>query len=94
MLLRYSRRLLPLQQKIYVMTMALAYFTTKTWKFENSNFLGLIEKIPVSDRKEFDYDFEDVDSKDFIINATIGSQKYLFNVDHERMPIAKKVYQR
>lgn len=74
--------------------MALSYFTTKTWKFENSNFLGLIDKIPAVDRKEFDYDFKDVDTIDFIENATVGSQKYLFNVDPKRLPIARKIYQR
>uniref|UniRef100_A0A2H8TGL7 Fatty acyl-CoA reductase n=2 Tax=Melanaphis sacchari TaxID=742174 RepID=A0A2H8TGL7_9HEMI len=88
------KRLLPLQQKIYVVTMALSYFTTKTWKFDNSNFLGLIDKIPDVDRKEFDYDFKDVDITDFIRNAAIGSQKYLFNVDETKLPYAKKLYNR
>jgi len=86
--------LLPLQQKIYVVTMALSYFTTKSWKFENSNFLGLIDKIPDVDRKEFDYDFKDIDITEFIKNATIGSQKYLFNVDESKLPFAKKLLSR
>lgn len=74
--------------------MALSYFTGKTWKFENSNFLGLIDKIPDSDRKEFDYDFKDVNVVQFLKNATIGSQKYLFNVDYKRLPVAKRNMQR
>ncbi|CAI6356237.1 unnamed protein product [Macrosiphum euphorbiae] len=88
------KRLLPLQQKIYVVSMALSYFTTKSWKFENSNFLGLIDKIPDADRKEFDYDFKDIDITEFIKNATIGSQKYLFNVDESKLPFAKKLLSR
>lgn len=86
--------LLRLQQKIYVVTLALSYFTTKTWIFENSNFLGLNDKIPDVDRKEFDYDFKDLDAVEFIKNATIGSQKYLFNIEPDRLPIAKAVYKR
>jgi len=74
--------------------MALSYFTAKTWKFENSNFLGLIDKIPNEDRKEFDYDFKDIDIIEFLKNATVGSQKYLFNVDHKRLPIARRLFQR
>jgi hypothetical protein len=88
------RRLLLLQQKIYVIQIALSYFTTKTWKFENKNFLGLIDKIPDIDRKEFDYDFKDLDVFKFFEDATIGSQKYLFNVDMKRLPIARRVYRR
>lgn len=74
--------------------MALSYFTGKTWTFENTNFLGLIDKIPESDRKEFDYDFKDVNIILFLKNATVGSQKYLFNVDHKRLPAAKRMMQR
>jgi len=88
------KRLLRLQQKIYIMTMALTYFTTKMWTFENTNFLGLINKIPDTDRKEFNYDFKDIDINEFIKNAILGSQKYLFNVDHKRLPIARKIYRR
>lgn len=74
--------------------MALSYFTTKSWKFDNSNFLGLIDKIPDVDRKEFDYDFKDIDAIEFIKNATIGSQKYLFNVDETKLPFARKLLNR
>lgn len=88
------RQLLQLQQKIYIIQIALSYFTTKTWKFENQNFLGLIDKIPVIDRKEFNYDFQDLEVYEYIENATIGAQKYLFNIDSNRLPIAKLVYKR
>lgn len=74
--------------------MALSYFTSKSWKFKNTNFLGLIDKIPDSDRKEFDYNFKDVDVVEFIKNACLGSQKYLFNVDHKRLPIARRKFKR
>lgn len=86
--------MLPLQQKIYVLTLALSYFTTKTWTFQNTNFLELIDKIPDEDRKEFDYEFKDVDVDEFLKHAAIGSQKYLFNVDHKRLPIAKRIFKR
>lgn len=74
--------------------MALSYFTTKTWIFENSNFLALIDKIPDENRKEFGYDFRDIDVEKFFKNATIGSQKYLFNIDHKRLPIARRTFKR
>lgn len=88
------RRLLPIQQKIYMVSLALSYFTTKSWRFENTNFLKLIDKIPDDDRKEFDYDFKNIDAIQFLTNAAIGSQKYLFGVDHKRLPIAKRVLKR
>lgn len=93
-LLFCCRRLLKLQQQIYVITLALSYFTTKTWKFENSNFLALIEKIPDEDRKDFNYDFMDIDVQKFFKNATIGSHKYLLNIDHRRLPIARRTFKR
>lgn len=64
------------------------------WVFDNTNFLRLNDKILEEDRKEFDYDFKNVDVITFIRNATIGSQKYLFNVKLDRAPIAKAVYKR
>lgn len=93
-MLFYFRSLLRLQQKIYVITLALSYFTTKAWVFENSNFLGLNDKILDIDRKDFDYDFTNIDHVEFITNATIGAQKYLFNIKSERLPIAKAIYKR
>lgn len=74
--------------------MALSYFTTKAWIFENSNFLALNDKIPDEDRKEFDYDFKDVDAVQFLTDAAIGSQKYLFDIDHKRLPIARRIFNR
>lgn len=74
--------------------MALSYFTTKAWTFENSNFLRLIDKIPDVDRKEFNYDFKDVDIYEFFRDATIGSRKYLFNIDESKLPFAKKLLSR
>ncbi|VVC29755.1 Male sterility, NAD-binding,NAD(P)-binding domain,Fatty acyl-CoA reductase, C-terminal [Cinara cedri] len=88
------RRLLPIQQKIYVITMALSYFTTQSWKFENKNFLNLIDKISEADRKEFNYNFENIEAMVFLKNAAVGAQKYLFNIDHSRLPIAKRKMKR
>lgn len=90
----YVRRLLPLQQKIYVVTNALSYFTTQSWKFDNKNFLGLIDKIPEEDRKEFNYEFKDVDVNKFFENAAVGAQKFLFNVDSSRLENARRIFKR
>lgn len=86
--------MLTLQQKIYITTTALSYFSLQSWKFENSKFLALINKIPATDRQKFDYNFEDANPANFMRKATIGSQKYLFKVDLERLPIARKKHQR
>lgn len=72
------------------MMLALSYFTTKTWTFENSNFLGLIDKIPEADREQFDYDFQNLNYEDFFKNASIGCQKYIFKVDIKNLSFAKQ----
>ncbi|XP_050439097.1 putative fatty acyl-CoA reductase CG5065 [Adelges cooleyi] len=84
------KQLLGLQKKIYIMTMALSYFTTQSWSFQNTKFLSLIDKIPEVDHEEFNYDFKNIDQEQFFENALLGAQKYMFNVDTKRFPIARR----
>lgn len=88
------RRLLPLQQKIYVISRALSYFTLRAWKFENSKFLQLNDKILEIDRNDFDYDFKDEDPTEFLQNAAIGAHKYLFNFDFSKLTNARIIFRR
>lgn len=74
--------------------MALSYFTTKTWKFENANFVGLIDKIPDEDREEFDYNFENIDYIEFLKNAALGCQKFMFKETNPNRTAARRQYQR
>lgn len=79
-----------LQQKIYIATIALSYFTLQTWTFVNDNFLGLLEHIPDAEKEEFDFAFDQVDVATTFQNVLIGTQKYLFNTNPNKIMQAKK----
>lgn len=69
--------------------MALSYFSLQTWEFINTNFLGLLEHIPDSEKEDFDFSFDNVNPEDTFKNVVIGTQKYLFNTNPEKMIEAK-----
>lgn len=72
----------------------MSYFTTRTWKFDNANFLELNNKIPETDRNDFNYEFKDADITEYLQNAAIGAQKYLFNIDYKRLSVARTIFRR
>ncbi|VVC29754.1 Male sterility, NAD-binding,NAD(P)-binding domain,Forkhead-associated (FHA) domain,Fatty acyl-CoA [Cinara cedri] len=73
--------LVKLQQKIYLITIALSYFTLQTWTFVNTNLLDLIKHIPASELEDFSFEFEHVDTELVYLSHLIGIQKYLFHSD-------------
>jgi fatty acyl-CoA reductase len=69
--------------------MALSFFTTNAWTFHNEHFLNLNKLLLPQDKESFDFDFRDIDPKEYFKNATVGAKKYLMKEPDELLPAAK-----
>lgn len=82
--------LVALQQKIYVATIELSYFTLQTWTFVNKNFLNLLVHIPENEKKDFDFSFENLKVEGMYNTVFTGVQKYLLHVNPQKKNLAIK----
>ncbi|XP_072763113.1 fatty acyl-CoA reductase 1-like [Anoplolepis gracilipes] len=85
----HKAMVLGLQRKIFVANRALKHFLFNEWKFDNANSRGLISLVPSGNREMFPDDFSDIDIKNSFRNNIIGSKKYLFHEDLNRLDAAK-----
>ncbi|XP_041970554.1 putative fatty acyl-CoA reductase CG5065 [Aricia agestis] len=86
--------LLKIQRRIYTANIALEYYLTRQWTFDNTNFVDLRSKIKPDDKELFFYSFEDIDAVAFYKACITTSRKFLLNETEEDLPKAKKIYRR
>ncbi|KAF9794074.1 hypothetical protein SFRURICE_013539 [Spodoptera frugiperda] len=86
--------LFKIQRRIYIASMALIYYITKQWTFDNKNLVLMRSKIKEEDMKDFYYVMENVDQDEFFVNATLGCRRYLLHEKDEDFPKAKRHYRR
>ncbi|XP_004930760.1 putative fatty acyl-CoA reductase CG5065 [Bombyx mori] len=86
--------LFKIQRRIYIANLALRYYITKQWTFENKNFLALRSKLLEQDKKQFYYLLEGRDKKDYFLKCCIGGRRYLMKERDEDIPKAKLRFQR
>lgn len=89
-----SFRLLKLQRRIFIASVALFYFATNTWQFKNDKMLWLRDRMHSSDKEEFGFDgVEEFDNKEFFMNATKAASVYLLKEPADKTH-ARKHYAR
>ncbi|CAH0601898.1 unnamed protein product [Chrysodeixis includens] len=86
--------LVKVQRRIYIANLALTYFITKQWTFDNKNLVALRSKIKKEDEKDFYYEMENFDKFKYFVNSIIGGRKFLLNEKDEDLPRAKAHYRR
>nr|ADI82774.1 fatty-acyl CoA reductase 1 [Ostrinia nubilalis] len=86
--------LLKVQRRIYIANLALRYYITKEWTFDNTNFIQLRSRIKEQDKKHFYYDIENVDKEEYFRKSCIGGRKYLLKEKDEDLPKAKAHHKR
>lgn len=74
--------------------MELSPFTLNTWTFVNTGFLGLLKYIPDTEKQDFDFSFNTINTEDMFKECIIGTQKYLFNTNPEKIEGAIKKLKR
>lgn len=70
----------------------LVYFTTRQWKFDVSNTLGLIDEMSPTDRKEFCFDMRELEWNDYLKDFYFGVRRYLLKEDDATIEYAKRRY--
>lgn len=75
--------LIKIQRRVYTADLALRYYTTKQWIFDNTNFLSLRSSLKGNDRESFWYDIENIDFTDYFVNSCLGARKYLFKEEDD-----------
>ncbi|KAI5640098.1 male sterility protein domain-containing protein [Phthorimaea operculella] len=86
--------LVKIQRRIYIANMALRYYVTQQWTFENKNFIQVRSRIKPEDQKEFYYEIENVDKYEYFKNSCIGGRRYLLKEKDEDLPKAKAHFRR
>ncbi|XP_050557890.1 putative fatty acyl-CoA reductase CG5065 isoform X1 [Spodoptera frugiperda] len=86
--------LVKVQRRIYIANLALQYYITKQWTFDNTNLVLMRTKIKDEDRKHFYYEMENIDQYKYFVNAVKGGKKYLLKEKDEDMPKAMAHYKR
>nr|UEV87811.1 fatty acyl reductase 5 [Maruca vitrata] len=86
--------LLKVQRRIYIANLALGYYITKQWTFDNTNLVTLRSRIKEQDKKSFYYDIENVDKEDYFRKSCMGGRKYLLKEKDEDLPKARAHFKR
>lgn len=77
----YLFRMLRMYKKTEDMIDLLYEFTTRQWKFDNSNTRELWLSLSKEDRNMFFYSLDDFDWKSYIKNYYYGIRKYILHED-------------
>ncbi|CAH0602074.1 unnamed protein product [Chrysodeixis includens] len=64
-------------KKVYKSSLALAYFTTHTWVFNDANTDQLYESLTPNDKLIFNFDTTNIDRLEYVTLWCIGIRKYL-----------------
>ncbi|CAB3233633.1 unnamed protein product [Arctia plantaginis] len=81
--------LVKIQRRIYIADLALRYYTTQQWTFDNKNFVALRSSLKEEDKDAFYYELESLDIPTFLMNGCYGGRKYLLKEKDEDLPAAK-----
>ncbi|CAH0602038.1 unnamed protein product [Chrysodeixis includens] len=81
--------LIKVQRRIYIANLALSYYTTQQWTFDNTNFTKLRSVLKDDDKSQFFYDIEGVDIKGYFVKCCFGGRKFLLKEKDEDLPQAR-----
>lgn len=68
----------------------LQYYTTKEWKFDNSNFIALANELNPQDRLTFPTDMTKLHWDSYIRSTVLGTRQYCLHEDLSSIPKARK----
>ncbi|KAJ8706359.1 hypothetical protein PYW08_010985 [Mythimna loreyi] len=81
--------LVKIQRRIYIANLALSYYTTQQWTFDNTNFTQLRSVIKKADTKQFFYNVEGTDEVGYFAQCCLGGRRYLLKEKDEDIPKAR-----
>jgi fatty acyl-CoA reductase len=81
--------LVNVQKRISHGLKVLQYYTSRKWDFKNDNFQSLYKELNDVDKKKFNFNFVEVQFKDFIRNYILGIRKYILKEKPEDLQKAR-----
>jgi alcohol-forming fatty acyl-CoA reductase len=75
--------------KTEAMTDLLKMFTSKQWKFDNSNTIELLSSLSKEDRDKFEFSMENFNWKQYTTSYYYGIRKHILHEDLSNMVEAK-----
>jgi len=79
--------MLKMYAKTEFMTGLLRVFTTRQWKFDNSNIIELLSSLSIEDRDQFEFGMDNFDWKSYIKSYYYGIRKHIL---HEELSNLQK----
>ncbi|KAK7576523.1 hypothetical protein V9T40_012809 [Parthenolecanium corni] len=74
-------------EKIHKFSAVISYFSTKQWKFDDTNTVKLCDKLSKKDGELFDFDLRKLDWKEYFYHHIRGLRVYLI---HDKMDTLKE----
>lgn len=74
-------------EKIHKFSNVISYFSTKQWKFDDTNTVKLCDKLSKKDGELFDFDLRKLDWKEYFYHHIRGLRVYLI---HDKMDTLKE----
>ncbi|XP_014251246.1 putative fatty acyl-CoA reductase CG5065 [Cimex lectularius] len=86
--------LLKIQKKFLNAMLVLSYFTTRRWIIHNEKFLGLNKEVPASCLEDFDFNFENIDVREFFKMGIIQGKRFILNEPIENLEKSRANFNR
>ncbi|XP_060836401.1 fatty acyl-CoA reductase wat-like [Rhopalosiphum padi] len=84
-----SPKMLKMYSKTEAMTDLLKMFTSKQWKFDNSNTIELLSSLSKEDRDKFEFSMENFNWKQYTTSYYYGIRKHILHEDLSNVVEAK-----
>lgn len=76
-LLGKKTRMLYAYDKVHKASLTFTFFTTKEWTWSAENYDMLLKQVSEHDKKEFDFNIEHIDWKEYYHNYILGTKKFI-----------------
>lgn len=83
-------RAIKIYRKIHKFSEVLAYFSTRSWNFHNSNLRALWNGLNKTDQQMFDFDMSRLDWDETIRAFAVGIRGFIMKEDPSNIPAAKR----
>nr|CAD7198656.1 unnamed protein product [Timema douglasi] len=84
-------RFLKIYRRIDKYMLAMKYFSTFEWEFNNNKCMSLFNSLCENDKEIFYFDASKLNYKDYLLNTVNGVRKYIFKESDDTIPAGKGV---
>ncbi|XP_046335728.1 fatty acyl-CoA reductase 1-like [Haliotis rufescens] len=89
-----KRIFVKIQDRLWKAVTTLEFFTSREWKFDNSNIFMLLDKMSKSDRDTFDFDARHIDWPSYMESYCLGTKQFVLKEELDQLPKARRALYR